>query len=189
MSAVRSSWFALSHDWIQKRRFVLVAPFKAGLKCFLTVREAFCLYTISRRKAFYLSKIFWAVLFERTEGVRLQCNTLGRQEGWPTREQLIEPAIVLSKENFLNLKQRRLFLPQAISLDFFKWKLNIVISSRFKASDIKDGVDQIWRIKLNVLYAISCSSCRSWHLNEWKSLICLVSFLWIENMDYEGFKV
>ena len=52
--------------------------------------------------------------------MRLQCNTLGRQEGWPTREQLIEPAIVLSKENFLNLKQRRLFLPQAISLDFFK---------------------------------------------------------------------
>ena len=38
--------------------------------------------------------------------MRLQFNThLARQEGWPARGQLIDPAIVISKENFLNLKQ------------------------------------------------------------------------------------
>ena len=46
LSAVRSL-FALSHDLIQTRHFILVAPIMEGLKCSPTVREVFCLYTIS----------------------------------------------------------------------------------------------------------------------------------------------
>ena len=94
------------------------------------------IYNISTESILFVEDLLSCSLWEdRRRAIAVQ-YALGRQEGWPTRGQLIEPAIVLSKENFLNLKQRRLFLPQVISLDFFKWKLNIVISSRFKASDI-----------------------------------------------------
>lgn len=80
-------------------------------------RDLLFMYIISTENVLFVEDFVSCSLWEDRRRVIAVQYTLYSQEGWPAREQLIDPAIVISKENFLNLKQWCSFFPWVIFLD------------------------------------------------------------------------
>lgn len=69
-----------------------MAPFKAGLKMLSNCqRDLLFMYIISTENVLFVEDFVSSLLEDRRRVIAVQ-YTLYRQEGWPAREQLIDPA-------------------------------------------------------------------------------------------------
>lgn len=120
-------------------------------------RDLLFICIISTENVLFVEDFVSCSLWEgRRRAIAVQ-YALYRQEGWPAREQLIDPAIVISKEKFLKHETMMLIFP----VGYFSWFVKWLVKALYESSNFI----AIWGIRRSrlswsdLMYEAICFLC------------------------------